>query len=455
MASEAHRLWMRLVSDSEVETLRSLPDRFRHDPEVYDQFRSLSSTRSTSAGERILNVLADRLGISTDNLILYTRDHILTCLEQADAEQLRSFMKALAVFDYVYASQDALNEFNGGTGTWPLTKDGLQNIVTSYYFTYPLSYAYATEYVTAEQKERCLAICEELRSAFSRRLEAVDWMSATTKANAQKKLAAIRIHACYPDTWKEEGLAAMDGRCLLEDIVQLRAAQNRLRTGLLGKNAQDESFNMYIPSYNLTVVNAYYIRTCNAIVINPCFMAPPFYRSEESDAYNYSMFCIIGHEMTHAFDNSGANYDEKGNVRNWWTVSDKMEFEARCQKLVDCYDHLQVLPDEAPDMYTPGEQTLGENIADLGGCLMAYDAYMAKLAREGYVGQELEKEERRFCQGRAEIYRAKYNLEYANYALFKERVNGVMMNFDRWYDLFNVQWGDKLYLSKELRTYIW
>ena len=168
--------------------------------------------------------------------------------------------------------------------------------------------------------------------------------------------------------------------------------------------------------------------------------------------------------MTHGFDSFGANYDKMGNLRNWWTVADKMEFEDRQQLLIDCYDQLELLPDEMPGVYAPGEQTLTENIADLGGFLIAHQAYMERLDRDGYTGEERLKQERKFFQGFAELWRSKYGPEYVNASLFeeqdvhsisKERVNGVVMNCDRWYELYDVQEGDKLYLPVERRTYLW
>ena len=141
-----------------------------------------------------------------------------------------------------------------------------------------------------------------------------------------------------------------------------------------------------------------------------------------------------------------------------------MEFESRQKLLVNCYDHLEVFPDEMPGVFSPGEQTLTENIADLGGFLIAYDAYNARLNADGYYGEELEKQQRRFFEGYGEVNRAKYSVEFYNYALIekkdthsmnKERVNGVVMNIDKWYELFNVKRENTLYLPQEKRCYLW
>ena len=212
---------------------------------------------------------------------------------------------------------------------------------------------------------------------------------------------------------------------------------------------------------SLSLVNCFYYPEFNCLCIYPAYMLPPMYNEQVSDAYNYAEFAIVGHEITHGFDNNGSNYDKNGDYRNWWTVMDKMAFTEKCQSLIDCYNLLEIMPEEMPGQYCDGENTLGENIADLGGVEIAHQAYVEKLQREGFHGEELEKQERRFYQGWAEVWRQKYTSSYAQtlledvHALPKERVNGVMMNCDRWYELFDVQWGDMLYLAPELRTHIW
>lgn len=139
-----------------------------------------------------------------------------------------------------------------------------------------------------------------------------------------------------------------------------------------------------------------------------------------------------------------------------------MEFNGRQQKLIDCYSLLEILPTELPGVCANGLNTLGENIADLGGFQLAFDAYNAKLITQGYKGDELQKQHKKFFQSYTNLWRVKYsiskallNLETDEHSLPKERVNGVVMNIDLWYDLYDVKWGDKLYLKPEKRTYIW
>lgn len=458
------------LSDSEVQQILEqmqqefTPQMFLRHPELKEHFSLPSASRAAVPGEAIQQVMAEELGIVRKIMNYDSSLQLLAHVEGLDVPTLKALLHSLLALDYLYASPEALDEFNR---TWEgVTIDELRNSIQYTYFGYITSYVFATHYVTPELKQQYLTICEEMRQTFRKRIEALDWMSATTKTAALEKLEAMRFDAGYPDAWIEEGLPSLDGASLVEDVMQLRKAYTALRINLGGQNAQDANFNDCIatPGYDLTQTNAFYTPTTNSLCIFPCFLLEPLYSPAYSDAFNYAVFMVIGHEMTHGFDSDGANYDKIGDVRNWWTVADKMEFEDRQQLLVNCYDQLELLPDEMPGVYAPGEQTLTENIADLGGFLIAYQAYMERLDRDGFTGEERLKQERKFFQGYAGIWRAKYGSEYVDYMLFqakdvhsmgKERINGVVMNCDRWYELYDVREGDKLYLPVERRTYLW
>ena len=213
----------------------------------------------------------------------------------------------------------------------------------------------------------------------------------------------------------------------------------------------------------LTGDNAFYEPVDNSMNILPIYLQEPYYSKDYSDAFNYSSFSsTIGHEITHALDVQGSKYDAVGNNRNWWTVADKMEFNARQQKLVNCFNLLEIMPDELPNEYADGVKTLGENTADLGGLLVGWQAYIEILEREGYNREEMTKQERKFFQAYAEQWRAKYIPQYAKilkekdeHSLPRERVNGTMMNIDRWYELYDVKFGNNLYLTPDTRARIW
>lgn len=257
---------------------------------------------------------------------------------------------------------------------------------------------------------------------------------------------------------------------LVEAARMARKANMVLMFSFLGKDIKTHGFNALLQAFrsqiDLRTVNAFYVSVLNSITILPAFMMPPLYATEDHDAVKYATLYVFGHEITHGFDSMGANFDGLGNYRNWWTVQDRMDFEERYQQLIDCYDRLEMMPWDRnyAGKYCPGEQTLTENIADLGGFELARQAFIEKCQREGYYGVELDKQERKFYQAYANIWRAKYLNTFVDYCMFtakdthaieRERINGVVMNTDRWYELYNVQWGDNLYLRPEKRSHIW
>jgi predicted metalloendopeptidase len=213
---------------------------------------------------------------------------------------------------------------------------------------------------------------------------------------------------------------------------------------------------------DLTLVNAMYSPNHNAVFIYPAILLPPFVPENVSEAYEYASFVCIGHEFTHGFDNDGSQYDKMGNKRNWWTVADKMAFEERRDNIVDCYSHLELDPERIPGVYGNGDRTQGENIADLGGFLAALDAYKAHLEAEGYFGEVLNAQLRKFYESFAHLWCVQYSdakLDNINkldvHSHARLRVNGTVMNTDLWYELYGVDRNSILYLPKERRTYIW
>ena len=434
-------------------------DNLREYPEMRAELVPLQNTHSRATTPGFFQTLAATLGISEEHILATEQNKkALQSIEDWTTEELKAVMEYSILSDYRYAST-AWAEALMGEEVW----DWIKTEVNIKYLAYPISYAYATRYVSPELKAKFLGICEEMRTVFKKRLTNLDWMSESTKQRAIEKLEAMQFNVGYPDEWIEEALPDFSGNTFVENVMQLRQAHFNLLNHFAGKSAQEGCFNIAISSFmsSLSLVNCFYYPEFNCLCIYPAYMLPPMYNEQVSDAYNYAEFAIVGHETTYGFDNNGSNYDKNGDYRNWWTVMDKMAFTEKCQSLIDCYNLLEIMPEEMPGQYCDGENTLGENIADLGGVEIAHQAYVEKLQREGFHGEELEKQERRFYQGWAEVWRQKYTSGYAQtlledvHALPKERVNGVMMNCDRWYELFDVQWGDMLYLAPELRTHIW
>ena len=439
-------------------------------PELAMDLQPLASTRND--GSDVVSIMADELGVPLD-LVLATEKTLETfaSYKNAQVKVLQDIMARYVLAEELpYMNKHLLSEALEINPTFPDTYEQWEDNIRQL-MGYTISYEFAPACVSPQLKEEVTAKCEELRSVFRRRIADLDWMSETTKERAINKLDYMGINVGYPDKWVDEAVVDISGcQKLIEAVRIIRQGYYNLLRGVLGTTFKDNGLNILLCSnspegLNLTDYNAYYSTTLNTMNIMPAFMLPPLYDPDEHDALLYATCVVFAHEFTHGFDSNGAKYDELGELRNWWTVQDKMDFEARYQTLIDCYNRLELLPEDHDyHKYNPGEQTLIENIADLGGFEIAHQAYMEKCQREGYYGEELDNQERKFYQAYANLWRAKYESAHIEQELFvkkdihsreRERVNGVVMNTDRWYELYDVQWGDNLFLRPEKRTHIW
>lgn len=332
---------------------------------------------------------------------------------------------------------------------------------------YTLSYHLAQAFIPAAVKEKFLGIVKEIQASLRRRIQAVDWMSDATKGKALEKLDACGLNVAYPDQWYMDCVASLsDCATLAEAAHRCYRGQALLKNHLLG--GQDVfSFQITLnplglSTQDLTMVNSSYSPSNNAIFIYPAFVLQPLIPEQVSQAYEYAIFVVIGHELTHGFDSMGSQYDKSGSKSDWWTVADKMAFEERQDKLVACYDHLEIDQVRAPGVYSDGKGTLMENIADLGGFLTVLDAYKARLDAEGYTGETYKQQLRKFYESYAHLWMVQYSdatlskfPKMDTHSHARLRVNGVVMNTDLWYDLYGVDRNCNLYLPKERRTYIW
>ena len=256
----------------------------------------------------------------------------------------------------------------------------------------------------------------------------------------------------------------------MEAVHRNTAGKNRLFTKLIGTSDRFshtllldvENSDGDMEPTDLTLTNAMYDENENTVYIYPGLLLPPMIPDNVSPAFAYAYFAIIGHELTHGFDSKGSQYDKDGHQRNWWTVADKMAFEQRQQNLIDCYDHMEMDPEHHPDCYGDGRRTLSENIADLGGFLAALDAYDDYLKAKRYFGKLYYDQLRAFYESFANLWSVQYSrdkfwtlYETDVHSHARLRVNGVVMNTDLWYELYDVDRNNYLYLPPERRTYIW
>ena len=317
-----------------------------------------------------------------------------------------------------------------------------------------LGQLYVKKYFTEDAKKRMLDLVNNLQKAFAARVDKLDWMSDSTKQKAKEKLFAITKKIGYPDKWKDYSNVNIVKDKYFENVVSAAANNYQFQLAKLNKPV-DKSEWFTTPS----TVTAYNNPSANEIVFPAAILQPPYFDNNADDALNYGgIGMVIGHEMTHTFDDQGAQFDKNGNVENWWTKDDYAKFKAKTQQVIDLYNTFTVLD----TVHIKGAMTVGENTADISGVAVAYDAF--KMTKEG---QDTTKvggftPDQRFFISVAKIWRVKMKDEFMRlwvnnnpHSLPMWRVNGPLMNAPHFYDAFNVQPGDKMYLPENKRIQIW
>jgi putative endopeptidase len=313
---------------------------------------------------------------------------------------------------------------------------------------------YVQRYFPAESKAMMEALVENLREALRQRIAALDWMTEETKEYAFEKLAAFTPNIGYPNKWRDYGELTIDGGSLMDNVRELRALQRAIALDRLNRPTDREEWFM-----TPQTVNAYYVAQFNSITFPAGILEPPFFDPAADPAVNYGAIgAVIGHEMGHGFDDQGSKSDARGVQRNWWTDEDRSRFEARAAKLAAQYSAYEPVA----GTFIDGEFTLGENIGDLGGLNVAYYAY--KLSLDGAEAPVIDglTGDQRFFLAYSQVWRSKTRDETLVSRLKSDphspaefRVNGVVRNMDAWYEAFDVQPDDALYLPPEERVSIW
>ena len=389
--------------------------------------------------------------------------NILEVLNSADVEALRAYVAA----HYIDAASGYLSEefALASFEFFGKTMSGTQEIrprwkramsVPNSILSEAVGQMYVAKYFPKSEKARVETMVANIQKAFSKHIDALDWMSADTKAKAQEKLAAFTVKIGYPNKWKDYSSLTVDpAKSYWANVVEANRWYTADSMSEVGKPVDREKWMM--PPQ---MVNAYYMPTTNEICFPAAILQPPFYNPNADDAVNYGAIgVVIAHEMTHGFDDQGSQFDKMGNMNDWWTKEDRAAFEKKTQVLVDQFNAIEVLPGLNAD----GKFSLGENIADQGGLRLAFTGlkdYAWAEGRpediDGFTGEQ------RFYIGYATLWaqnitdQEKERLTKVDvHSLGINRVNATLRNIQSFYDAFGIVEGDAMFMPEAERIVIW
>ncbi len=416
--------------------------------------------RSRAAGD-VIDGLVEGLGLDLDYMLTAEElDEFIENLENSTLDDLKEFIQ-----DNV---EMALLPYCGDEYVQQITDGNIQTTIDYYniefidHFKYSLSYYFNQAYVSEETKEKFKDYGEELRSVFAKRIENAAWLSSQTKQAALNKLESMKLFFGWPDDeYTEEGFANPEGELLVDDIIEVKSSRTRLIGTKLGNNVRDETMMliMFAPgeSMCLTEYNAVNLHVTNTVNIFPAYMMDPEYSSEMDPSELYVSLSTLGHEMAHTFDCEGITFGADGSQTDWWQPEDRTKFDTMAAQFAAQISSLEA----APGVHQNGNHTINENLADLVGLNIAFDALNECLKKNGVTGDELKVAQKDFFECYAYHYQVNYSPE--DYQLHltdvhgfdKIRVNGIVQHMDSWCELYKVVEGDILYLPKEERIAIW
>lgn len=429
---------------------------------TYNKFLIADFTKTTPGMD--WNQILGQLGVKGEDSVLVSHPaffvEVASILEKESLENLKIYLQwnvlksgASALSDDFFNASFEFGKVQTGqkvpTPRWQRMSQLTDNSIGDL-----LGQLYVREHFKPEAKARMDVLVENMRMAFAKRIKELDWMTDATKEKALAKLKAFRPKVGYTSKWKDyEGLV----------ISREKHFENQMNVGKwsydfmlsqLGKPVDKERWGMTPPT-----VNAYYNPVLNEIVFPAGILQFPFFDASADDAINYGgIGAVIGHEMSHGFDDSGSKYDADGNLRNWWTDEDRKRFEAKTEALVKQFNAYTVLD----TVHVNGKLTLGENIGDLGGLNVAYEAF--KMTDQGKSSTKIDgfTPDQRFFLSWAQVWRGNILPEAAAQLIVTDnhspgpcRTIGAPVNMDSWYKAFDVKPGDKLYKAPADRIRIW
>ncbi|MGP1473604.1 MAG: M13 family metallopeptidase [Prevotella intermedia] len=383
--------------------------------------------------------------------------------ETETADELRARMEWEVMLEAVnYLSDDVRAEYfnffsktmRGTKQDYPRWKRATQQVESQ--MGEALGRIYCERYFPASSKQRMEELIKNLQVSLAERIKAQSWMSEETKQAALEKLSTFYVKVGYPNKWQDLSRLGIDPtKSYYENVMNCRKFWHEVHIEETAGKAVDKD-KWYM---NPQTVNAYYNPTTNEICFPAGILQYPFFDPKADDAFNYGAIgVVIGHEMTHGFDDNGRNYDKDGNMKDWWAKGDGDKFKARTTPFGQFFSNISVLP----DLKANGNLTMGENLADHGGLMVSFNAL--KNAMKGKKAQNIYgfTPEQRFFLAYSGVWAANITeAEIRNrtksdpHSLGEWRVNGALPHIDAWYDAFNVQPNDKLYLPKEQRLDLW
>jgi putative endopeptidase len=411
-----------------------------------------------------LNDVFKRMGFKTDTILVGQPKYDIALFSLLKSEPIaiwKTKLKFMALNSSAnYLSKDfraASFEFNDKTlNGQKQPKERWKTLVTTVDggLGELLGQVYVKKYFTPEAKKRITDLVNNLQAVYKERIEKLDWMSPATKEKAITKLNAFTKKIGYPDKWKKYDDVTIDKGAFYNNMQSISKHDYKEMVDKVNKPVDRTEWGMTPPT-----LNAYYNPSYNEIVFPAGILQYPFFDKDADDAINYGgIGMVIGHEMTHGFDDQGSQYDKDGNLNVWWTKEDNDKFKAKTQAVAKQYDAYTVLG----NMHVNGNLTLGENIADNGGVAIAYEAF--KRTPEGKSDKKIDgfTPDQRFFLSIAQIWRSKNRDESTRMRINNDphspamyRVNGPISNMDAWYQAFGIKPGDKLYKPENARVKIW
>ena len=415
------------------------------------------------------------LGLSADELVWEKEAKTLYESMAKTFTTVEAVKKEIETCVYMYdgllISDDWLTAYNNVTYTTTsgkqvklrLTRSKLMSNIKFLYGSLYVVRDFNKKFITASMKSQYTGYCEDFRAAFQKRLENNTWLSAETRTNALDKLKNMEFFvATEPDATPDVATPKLKNEGIISLVRQLRQARLDTYKWMIGRSRREVIMLLSTFDFGVSCLedNAYYDRATNAVFINPSNLLAPYIQDGDEDALRLAVLgSTIGHELTHGFDNGGRLYDKNGAYKNWWTPADTTTFNTYSQQLVDNYSELLMMPWADKTLYDNGKNTLGENIADIGGCCLSLDILLSKHPEA--TPEQQKQLTKRYFQGWAIAWSGSYDLEFAKsryyddeHSQLRERCNGVVRNINAWYDAYDIKSGT-LYLEPDKRIAIW